>query len=362
MTALFLLTPVFLRLTLSSELSASTSRYIRRPDDDLYVGPVLNTVVARSTLTCAAMCSRNDRCHVINVCPCDGFPRQVECSLHDEESFEVSNFLKDVALQNCFLWEKLQSEEISEVTVTPTVDTTEELQCENGGTLVGGRCQCRRQYGGTTCQRLIRDCTEPYDNGYRTSRSVPLLIQPAGAITPFWILCLLNNGGFNYILIRNGIMSSNVSWATAKTGIGDTTMTDSSNFFIGLENLHNLLSQADYFATVYCHFDSNPSEGWLTYESFVVGPESSSYALSYESVNSAQTEFLDNVFNDSALLFSTFDHDPNSCKKGYPGWFGSDCAESPPFADSVVWPVNGEPKNVDYLFIQVFRSSNFNVN
>lgn len=155
-------------------------------------------------------------------------------------------------------------------------------------------------------------------------------------------------------------MSSNVSWATAKTGIGDTT--ESSNFFIGLENLHNLLSQADYFATVYCHFDSNPSEGRLTYESFVVGPESSSYALSYESVNSAQTEFLDNVFNDSALLFSTFDHDPNSCEKGYPGWFGSDCSESPPFADSVVWPVNGEPKNVDYLFIQVFRSSNFNVN
>lgn len=107
MTALFLLTPVFLRLTLSSELSASTSRYIRRPDDDLYVGPVLDTVVARSTLTCAAMCSRNDRCHVINVCPCDGFPRQVECSLHDEESIEVSNFVKDVALQNCFLWEKV---------------------------------------------------------------------------------------------------------------------------------------------------------------------------------------------------------------------------------------------------------------
>ncbi|PVD21993.1 hypothetical protein C0Q70_17796 [Pomacea canaliculata] len=89
---------------------------------------------------------------------------------------------------------KVQPEVINEeTTTTQTVDSTEPLWCENGGTLENGRCRCPIQYGGTTCQRLIRDCSEPYENGYR-GQVVSLLILPAGTVTPFWILCVARLG------------------------------------------------------------------------------------------------------------------------------------------------------------------------
>ncbi|PVD21994.1 hypothetical protein C0Q70_17797 [Pomacea canaliculata] len=183
---------------------------------------------------------------------------------------------------------EVQPEVINEeTTTTQTVDSTEPLWCENGGTLENGRCRCPIQYGGTTCQRLIRDCSEPYENGYR-GQVVSLLIQPAGAVSPFWIFCVVDWGGLGYVLLQNNKLSLNMSWSTAKTGIGISSSVangHSSDYFVGLDNLHYLLSQADYDGNVYCLYNNGKNKGWIYYRNIVVGSENTSYALSYQSTN-----------------------------------------------------------------------------
>ncbi|XP_025112838.1 uncharacterized protein LOC112575300 [Pomacea canaliculata] len=308
-----------LRLTFASDLNVSTSKY-SRSHNDLYDGPVLDTVVVRSTSHCAAVCSRNDRCYAFDVCPRTGSLKQVDCSLFGDSNLQAGNSLKPGTEKKCF--QMVRPEVASKTSTTSSVGTTEPLRCENGGTLENGRCRCAIQYGGTTCERLIRDCTEPYENGYRNSSTVSLLIQPAGTSTPFWIVCVLDYGGLGYILLRNSLSASfNVNWATARTGIGDTSsaMTFFSNYFIGLENLHHMLSQADYMANVYCQYDGD-AKGWVYYNNFTVGPQNSSYAMSYQSTFTYSTDYLDDGFNSQVpILFHTIDHDPNSVTKDTPG-------------------------------------------
>lgn len=106
-----LLTPVLLRLTLASQSSVSTttSKYVRCYDSNLYEGPVLDTVVVRSTSHCAAVCSRNDRCHVINVRPRNGSLGQVDfdCSLFEEGALHPENSVKNGTQRGCFQLERV---------------------------------------------------------------------------------------------------------------------------------------------------------------------------------------------------------------------------------------------------------------
>ena len=69
----------------------------------------------------------------------------------------------------------------------------------------------------------------------------------------------------------------NTNWTQLKAGLISDLLNNPnpSNYFIGLDNLHMLLSQADYrlHLSLYGagHF----------YDSFHVGPESSNYELTY---------------------------------------------------------------------------------
>ncbi|KAK7476382.1 hypothetical protein BaRGS_00032382 [Batillaria attramentaria] len=87
--------------------------------------------------------------------------------------------------------------------------------------------------------------------------------------------CALGNKGSQYVLVRT-TMSFDVTWATATAGIGDPAAGD---FFIGLDKLHYLtqtLRSIHFFM-----WSTTGSKHIINYYDFTVGPESSSYQLSY---------------------------------------------------------------------------------
>ncbi|KAK7487232.1 hypothetical protein BaRGS_00021460 [Batillaria attramentaria] len=76
------------------------------------------------------------------------------------------------------------------------------------------------------------------------------------------------------------------------------------------------------------------------YRGFTIGPESSGFELAFDSFQGNNS--ADGLTATPPLVFSTRDHDVNGCAaaRGYPGWYGSDCAGYSHFADVLLWPVN----------------------
>ena len=69
----------------------------------------------------------------------------------------------------------------------------------------------------------------------------------------------------------------NINWAQLKAGLISDLLNNHnpSNFFIGLDNLHTLLSQADYRLHLSLYHAGH------YYNNFHIGPESSNYELTY---------------------------------------------------------------------------------
>nr|KAG5691739.1 hypothetical protein BaRGS_010242 [Batillaria attramentaria] len=116
-------------------------------------------------------------------------------------------------------------------------------------------------------------------------------------MTKMMARCALGNKGSQYVLVRT-TMSFDVTWATATAGIGDPAAGD---FFIGLDKLHYLTQTLGFI-----HFfmrSATGSKHIINYFDFTVGPESSSYQLSYRwpAINGFAAE--------PPLIFSTPDHD-----------------------------------------------------
>ena len=95
------------------------------------------------------------------------------------------------------------------------------------------------------------------------------------------VLCNFRFGGTTVPLQRESLDMANMDWATAKAGLAADRQQDrrASDFFVGLQQLHELTSQADYEVHVSL-FGGNTGAGTL-YSGFTVGPESSSYSLTY---------------------------------------------------------------------------------
>ena len=75
----------------------------------------------------------------------------------------------------------------------------------------------------------------------------------------------------------------NMDWATAKAGLAGDLETDrpkSSNFFVGLDRLHQLLSQGRY--EVHVSLWGGDTGAGALYNGLTVGPENSSYVLTYD--------------------------------------------------------------------------------
>ena len=93
----------------------------------------------------------------------------------------------------------------------------------------------------------------------------------------------MDYGGVTYVLKRTQHPTTlfDTDWNSVKAGF-PSTLQDSDNFFVGLENLHDLTSQSHYTLHISLDHFSLGSYGGRFYTKFAVGTESSNYALTFE--------------------------------------------------------------------------------
>ncbi|XP_070175641.1 ficolin-1-A-like [Littorina saxatilis] len=172
-------------------------------------------------------------------------------------------------------------------------------------------------------------------------------------------------------LRRRDTSNFNKDWNTCKVGFGDDLFVNpnSYNFFIGLEKLHQLTQQASYRFELYIdyytnyNYDYNTQQGSAIYHNFTIGPESESYALTFDPFDTVAST-IDNGFSSSPPL--KFEADGKYlCYKygGVAAWFGSDCEGYTVFTDGQFrWTVNG-PYSTQYIVkmleFRLVRSSAF---
>ncbi|KAK7094731.1 hypothetical protein V1264_006241 [Littorina saxatilis] len=239
------------------------------------------------------------------------------------------------------------------------VPTTTEIVCQNGGTPNGSRCHCPIQYGGRTCHRLIRDCSEPfYNHGYRTEVATLYNIQPQTAPCPFEVQCIFKWGGVVTVFRRGQGSNFDKNWEEYKEGFGDP---DSGNFFVGLENLHHLLKQAKFELNIWIE-NVDMKNGGAFYENVTVGSESESYALSYDIFQDYRDFDADDGFSASVpMSFSARDNDVNQCynQSGNAGWYTPNCAGfGGVFSDGYFdWPFLGNAVEVSSMSFSFVRAS-----
>ena len=99
------------------------------------------------------------------------------------------------------------------------------------------------------------------------------------------VYCKFQWSGATYVMRRASSKPSsinfNANWTQLKEGMMNEVRSDpsSENYFIGLENLHQLLSQANYLLHLSLWSDTLGAGHY--YENFSINSESSRYALSY---------------------------------------------------------------------------------
>nr|KAG5706349.1 hypothetical protein BaRGS_033110 [Batillaria attramentaria] len=113
---------------------------------------------------------------------------------------------------------------------------------------------CPMEYGGRTCHRLVRDCSEVFENGYtEKSFSGMFTIQPITAPNPFQVRCHFEWGvGITYTFERQEWSNFDTkTWSEIRDGFGDPS---SEEYFIGLDNLHHLSTQGGYELHIYFNY------------------------------------------------------------------------------------------------------------
>ncbi|KAK7501224.1 hypothetical protein BaRGS_00007709 [Batillaria attramentaria] len=234
-------------------------------------------------------------------------------------------------------------------------------ECQNGGSMTdipgSQSCQCPLQYAGEWCERYRRDCQDATMN-----TDGVYYIQPVSAPQAFQVYCYWY-WQKTHFLSRTTQQLFNMTWETAKKGFGNTTSPD---FFIGLENLHHLTSQATY------HMEIKMREAFLPYiqymaiyNQFHVQDETSSFALSYSEFWAAANiigSVEEDAFGYSPLDFCTWDrdcYDGCAATRGMPGWYDSDCDGYSPFGEILEWPLSGGSKEMDDVQFALYRPGEF---
>ncbi|KAK7095121.1 hypothetical protein V1264_006572 [Littorina saxatilis] len=312
-------------------------------------------VSGRSSMDCIQMCSRTHDCSGVNICP-GSMSGQFKCGftvgLHQGDCMDMSA----ASQPSCYYVQrkdKTVTTTTTSVTTTTTPTSTTPLLCQNGGTLNGNQCDCLYKYIGAACEKHARDCSEAYDNGKQDGAEEALFIRPTGAPAPIKVRCQYSWGGATILLQwKSSISNFNQDFATLKAGIGDDPMV--GNYFVGLDSLYYFTSQADYEL----NFQANNFEDHI-YNNFTFGPESSSYAISYD-------QFSSGIYGDGfavspPLTFSAEGHDTDGCyaAKGKAGWYGAGCTGYPTFTDgNFDWSNGNEGTvSVDSLFMKFVRQS-----
>ncbi|KAH8376627.1 hypothetical protein KR093_000507 [Drosophila rubida] len=114
------------------------------------------------------------------------------------------------------------------------------------------------------------------------------------------------------------------SWEDFKNGFGDSN----DEFFIGLQNLHELTSSKRYELYIYLE-DFEGASRYEIYDNFQVGSEDEKFVL--KSIGGHTGDADDSLFFNVGSKFSTFDSDNDSsrgnCAQLQMGsWWYSDCS------------------------------------
>ncbi|KAK7494131.1 hypothetical protein BaRGS_00014604, partial [Batillaria attramentaria] len=339
----------------TSAMAIPGETYPRCQRGSIYVGQELDVVFARSTIECASKCSVTAGCEGLNVCPGSG--GQVKCTLLSERNHEGCSSLT-ASSSLCFFMQKKQSTHVPVTTPDPSV-TTEPLStadddpCQNGGTKLaeitdGKVCDCPPQYGGPVCDRYIRDCKEAYS--YGGSVDGVYTIQPEPAPEGFTVYCL---GPETFFFKRTTHNVFNMSWDQAKLGFGQMT---SADFFLALDNLHYLTSQATYNMVIHLVDAVHSQSHTATFNNFKMSDEDSLYTATYEG-----TSGQGGGFPNSPITFCNWDRDCHGgcakAKDGLPGWFDGSCDGFVAYGRVLEWVVNGKTAPLEKIEIAVDRVS-----
>ncbi|KAL8612764.1 hypothetical protein ACOMHN_033435 [Nucella lapillus] len=189
------------------------------------------------------------------------------------------------------------------------------------------------------------DCTEAYDLGHRKNDYQILMIQPITSPAAFSVRCRLQWGGVTYPIKRSVSTSVpwiDVTWNQIKSGFSTST---SDDFFIGLDKVHQILSQAKYQLQVFSMYNVWGSQAQAYYENFTLGPDSSGYELRYDSFAWLYNQADNGLDGVLPKKFCTKDH--GGCMCGKWGWLGSDCKGFDLLRDPPLWPVGGSLRELN---------------
>ncbi|KAK7496658.1 hypothetical protein BaRGS_00012065 [Batillaria attramentaria] len=254
--------------------------------------------------------------------------------------------------------EKTTATKTSEATTTEAETT--ELVCQNGGTPLIESCKCPPQYSGRECERLVRDCSEVFENGYTNASSDGFyFIQPITAPSPIKVRCQFAwDVGVTYTYYRPSDSDFNKNWTELKNGFGDP---ENNNYFIGLENMHHVLRQGSYLLHIYFTHGNNIA-GSAFYNNFAVASEADFYRVSYDSFETVPERPAENGFSSNEpVLFSAPGQDTNGCASsngGESGWYGADCSTNNGlFASTLQWPVGCHLESLYMLEFNLMRQT-----
>ncbi|KAK7094790.1 hypothetical protein V1264_006293 [Littorina saxatilis] len=315
--------------------------------DGVFQGNVIKTMTSPRRLRCFESCTADDTCKSLNVCPSGQRAGHSDCQLMDDRMSKFCYGLSPDPEQDCFHAEK-------------------HIQCRNGATVrADGSCRCALCYKGETCQENARDCKEARevlspDSGYSLSSGHDCTVRPTTATHPFTVRCPFGSSNETSVFMRvqadngwSGIEWKSQKWNAYKTGMGTH---GSLNFFIGLENLHYFLSQAQFRLNLFTSYyplagELAPPPTVNSYKNFSIANETSRYALSYVLYTNTQQESTPETEGFKAANvshpFCTEDNDCGTCAKDKgPGWYyvfaNGSCVGNNPFGKPGQWPYEGK--------------------
>ena len=140
-------------------------------------------------------------------------------------------------------------------------------------------------------------------------------------------------------------------WDQYKHGMGRYK---NLNYFVGLENMRNFLSQAEYrlnmFNLYYPPQPALPNELMQpSYKHITLQDEANKYAMSYSLYTDSNNTLTDlESFEGAGVLhpFCTVDNDCGTCARDNgPGWYytgGGGCVGTSPFAIVAQWPYENQ--------------------
>ncbi|KAJ3615329.1 hypothetical protein NHX12_018897 [Muraenolepis orangiensis] len=171
-------------------------------------------------------------------------------------------------------------------------------------------------------------------------------VKPVMATDPFLVYCEIDNEGRGFTVLqrrRNGLLSFKQNWIQYKEGFGYLSPDDSTEFWLGLEKMHQLTAGASIPYVLRIELvDWQGIQRYADYNSFRIGAEADKYRLFYSYFKGGDAgdafdgfDFGDDVSDKiytshNGMQFSTPDndndkYDGNCALQDGSGWWMNRC-------------------------------------